>query len=344
MIDDIERLLARGLRDLWYGLIPASAVGSKPVALRRLGEDLVLWRDGGGTIHVQADRCPHRGARLSLGHVVENRLTCWYHGVQVDGEGKIADVPALPNCPLVGRHGVRTYPSQELAGVIFAYFGIDERKAPPPLVAPFEFDDPNWSHFVCSAIWRTNYRNAIENVADPMHGSYLHADSFTLAYGKKDDVMRIRETEHGFILERTEQRDVNFDWVEFFDTGAHWLRLDIPYPRRAGPGGPFRILGNVTPIDEHVSQIFFWRLRRVTGWQRDLWRFMYRDRLEQRHWDVLEQDRVITETLAEDARDHEMLYQHDLGITRLRKLLRARAKEQIEQMHRPASKRKKVAI
>ncbi|HXF34489.1 MAG TPA: aromatic ring-hydroxylating dioxygenase subunit alpha [Candidatus Acidoferrales bacterium] len=340
MKDDIEQLLDLGLRNLWYGLIPSSALGADPIALRRLGEDLVLWRDAGGIVHVQADRCPHRGARLSLGHVSGDRLTCWYHGVQVDGNGTIADVPALPGCPLVGRHGVRTFPSRELGGAIFAYFALDETEPPTHFGAPAEFEDPQWSHFLCSAIWKTNYRYAIENVVDPMHGSYLHSDSFTLAYGKKDDVLRIEETRDGFILERTEQRDVNFDWVEFFDSGAHWLRLDIPYPQSAGPGGPFRILGTVTPIDEHASQIFFWRLRKVTGWQRDLWRFMYRDRLEARHWAVLEQDRIMSETLPADARYHEMLYQHDLGITRFRKLLRARAKEQIEKTRRSSPKRK----
>jgi phenylpropionate dioxygenase-like ring-hydroxylating dioxygenase large terminal subunit len=327
--DAIERTLARGLLDTWYGLIPSAAVGTSPVALHRVGQDLVLWRDSTGTVHVQADRCPHRGARLSLGRVVGDRLTCWYHGVQVDGAGTIVDVPALPGCPLVGRHGVRTLPSREIAGVVFAYFALHEDEAPVPLEPPPEFIDPEWSYFVCSAIWKTNYRYAIENVVDPMHGSYLHDDSFTLAYGKKDDVLRIEDRKSGFLLERTGQRDVNFDWVEFWEAGAQWLRLDIPYPQSAGPGGPFRILGNVTPIDEHASQIFFWRLRKVGDWERDLWRFMYRDRLEERHWKVLEQDRTISETLPPDARFHEMLYQHDLGITRLRKIMRARAKEQV---------------
>jgi phenylpropionate dioxygenase-like ring-hydroxylating dioxygenase large terminal subunit len=340
--DEIERTLDCGLLDLWYGLIPSSAVGTAPVALKRLGQELVLWRDSAGTVHVQADRCPHRGARLSLGRVVGDDLSCWYHGVKVDGDGAIADVPALPGCPLVGRHGVRTYPSRELAGVIFAYFGLDEREAPIPFEAPAEFGDPRWSNFVCSAIWKTNYRYAVENVVDPMHGSYLHADSFTLAYGMKDDVLRIEERANGFHLARTKQKDVNFDWVEFFEAGAHWQRLDIPYPKSGGPGGPFRILGTITPIDEAASQIFFWRLRQVEGWERDLWRFLYRDRLEKRHWDVLEQDRIIAETTPADARYHEMLYQHDLGITRYRKLLRARAKAQLEKARGLATKSKRV--
>lgn len=330
--DDVETLLERGLYDLWYALLPARAVGLTPVTLRRLGADLVLWRDAHGEVHVQADRCPHRGARLSLGRVDGDRLTCSYHGVQIDGRGTIADVPALPGCPLVGRHGVRTYPARELAGVIFAYFAVDKDEPPVAFEPPPEFGDPQWSHFICTAEWKTNYRYAVENVVDPMHGSYLHASSFTLAYGQKDDVFRIEERPNGFLLERTKQRDVNFDRVEFFDNGVHWQRLDIPYPKSAGPGGPFRILGTVTPVDTNAAQVFFWRLRRVSGWERDLWRFLYRDRLEERHWNVLEQDRLIAETTPADARFHEMLYQHDVGITRYRKLLRAKARAQLKKM------------
>jgi hypothetical protein len=45
--------------------------------------------------------------------------------------------------------------------------------------------------------------------------------------------------------------------------------------------------------------VFFWRCRRVQGWQRNVWRFLYRNRLEARHWVVLEQDRVILESMAQ---------------------------------------------
>ena len=87
--------------------------------------------------------------------------------------------------------------------------------------------------------------------------------------------------------------------------------------------------------------VFFWRTRHVQGWQRDAWRFLYRNRLERLHWDVLEQDRVVLESLAPNARDHETLYQHDIGITRVRRLLRRRAEQEVAEqpiaMLQPAS-------
>ena len=324
-----ERIANEGFRGRWYVLTAARNVGAEPLALDRMGERIVLWRDATGTVHAQEDRCPHRGARLSQGRVHEDTIVCPYHGIGIDAGGRIASVSALPGCPIEGRLAVRTYAVHELAGAIFAYFPTPAGEAPIPLDPPAEFNDPAWSHFVCEATWKTNYRYAIENVIDPMHGPYLHGDSHTMFVGAKDDVMEISDTPTGFRVARKLQQDVAFDWTEYGETGALWMRLDIPYPVHNGPGGPFRILGFATPIDATSTQIFFWRLRKVDGWQRDLWRFLYRERLEARHWAVLEQDRVVLEGMADDAREHETLYQHDIGITRLRRRFKTLAREAI---------------
>jgi phenylpropionate dioxygenase-like ring-hydroxylating dioxygenase large terminal subunit len=325
-----EQIANEGFRGRWYALTAAANVGAEPVGITRLGERIVLWRDPAGAIHAQEDRCPHRGARLSQGRVIEATIACPYHGIRIDGDGRIAQVPALPGCPIEGRLAVRTYAVREVAGAIFAYFPTPAGEAPVQFAPPPELTDPAWSHFVCETTWQTNYRYAVENVIDPMHGPYLHGNSHTMQVGAKDDVMEIVETPDGFRIERKLQKDVAFDWTEFGDTGAFWMRLDIPYPRKDGPGGPFRVIGFITPIGRTESQIFFWRLRKVSGWERDLWRFLYRERLEARHYAVLEQDRLALEGMPDDARDREILYQHDIGITRLRRRFKALAREQID--------------
>lgn len=326
-----DRVANEGFRGRWYPLTATRNLsGTEPLALDRMGERIVLWRDTAGTVHAQEDRCPHRGARLSQGFVFEQKIVCPYHGIQIDGDGRIVSVPALPGCPIEGRLALRTYAVREVAGAIFAYFPTPAGEAPIPLGPPPEFADPAWSHFVCETTWQTNYRYAIENVLDPMHGPYLHGNSHSMSVGIKDDVMEILDTEYGFRVERKLQKDVAFDWTEYGETGGLWMKLDIPYPAKDGPGGPFRVIGFATPIDERTCRIFFWRLRKVDGWQRDLWRFLYRERLERRHYEVLEQDRVVLEGMADDARDREILYQHDIGITRLRRRWKAIAREQIE--------------
>jgi len=321
---ELKAVLAKGLPGQWYAMIASRWVADVPVGVTRLGRKLVIWRDGDGVAHVQADYCPHRGARLSQGHVIDGYVTCPYHGIQMNGEGVIVRVPAMPGCALEGMKGVRTYPTREIAGCIFAYIGETEEEAPVEFGVPTELGGGEWGTMLCTATWKGSYLLALDNLVDPMHGSFLHANSYTLAYGAKEDVMELNKTDKGFTIARVNQKGVNFDWTEYVNDGADFVRLDIPYPKSAGPGGVFRIIGFVTPIDEKSCQVFFWRCRKVEGWQRNLWRFMYRNRLEERHWNVLEQDRIVIEQMGEI--DSEMLYQHDIGLTHLRRLLQRRAK------------------
>ncbi len=212
---------------------------------------------------------------------------------------------------------------------IFAWFGDALHIEPEPFDMPEQFTSDQWGGVLCTAHWQCNYRYAVDNVMDPMHGTYLHAVSHSMSEGAKEARMHTRETDTGFIFEKTEQSGVNFDWVEFGDTGAQWLRLTLPYRKNAGPGGQFGILGFVTPIDTENCRVFFWRTRKVEGWERDVWKFMYRTRLEVLHWDVLEQDRVLLEGMPNDAREREFLYQHDTGMARVRRMLADEAEKQL---------------
>jgi phenylpropionate dioxygenase-like ring-hydroxylating dioxygenase large terminal subunit len=327
--DPVERLLALGLRNLWYPVAPSWMVGAAPAGMTRLGEPIVVWRDPAGAVHALEDRCPHRGARLSLGWNLGDRLACWYHGIEIAGDGTVVAVPAVEGCPLEGKRCVKSYPCLERHGAVWVWFGDALHEAPAPLELPDELTSPAYANFLCTAGWRCSYRYAIDNVMDPMHGAYLHATSHSMGRGDKRATMRVTKTAHGLMFEKVGQRGVNFDWTEWGDTGAHWMRLAIPYRPDAGPGGPFTIVGCVTPVDADNCRVFFWRIRKVEGWQRDLWRFLFRNRLEGLHWEVLEQDRVLLENLDADARDREFLYQHDTGLARVRRLLEDGAAQQV---------------
>jgi len=325
-----KEILNTGVRDLWYPVAPGWQIRNAPVGVTRLEERIVLWRDAGGAVHALEDRCPHRGARLSLGWNLGDRVACWYHGVEIEGSGTVRKVPASTHCPLEGRKCVKSYHVRESAGAVFLWFGVDPASEPATLQLPEELTSDQHAHFLCMSHWNTNYRYAIDNVMDPMHGSYLHAHSHSMAEGDKQAEMRIRKTPTGLVFEKVGQRDVNFDWVELGDTGCLWLRLAIPYQKRYGPGGSFGIVGLVTPVDETHCQAYFWRTRKVQGWERNVWRFMYRNRLEGLHWAVLEQDRYVLESLPDTARDHEFLYEHDVGLARVRRMLEKRASEQAQ--------------
>lgn len=331
---DVENLLELGLRNRWYPLLPSSMVADKPVAVRRFGQKLVVWRDAAGVVHVQADRCPHRGAALSIGDHLGNRLRCIYHGVEVGPEGHIVSVPGLPGCGLEGRQAVPTYASREARGAVFAWYGDALHAEAAAFKPPIELqDDGPYEAFLCHYEWKAPWRSVYDNNMDPMHGAFLHAVSYTMSEGSKAATFQTRDTQNGFVFEKVDQKNVNFDASEWCDTGMMFCRLDIPYPAMAGPGGNLVIIFMGTPIDRTTMAGFSWRCRHVDGWQRDLWRFMYRMRLNAPSCAVLEQDRIVLEATEPDARRYELLYQHDIGLVRIRRTMAEAARSQLRALH-----------
>ena len=328
----IEQRVNEGLRDRWYPVAKSVEIRpDRPYGAVALGHKLVLWRKADGSIACIDDFCPHRGAPLSYGEIHDGNVGCRYHGVIVDGTGTVQRVPAMPDCPMEGRKALRSYNVREAGDAVFVFMSTDEATEAPDLPLPQELSNPSWTGFLCTAVWDVNYRYALDNLADPMHGCYLHAESFTLAFGSKQDLLELDNREDGFKVSRVGQVGENFDWVAFdLGEGGMFCYLDIPYPPAAGPGGNMRILGYVTPMGPRQCKVFFWRMRQVEGFERESWRFLYRARLEERHWNVLEQDRVMLEGMPDDARQHEMLYQHDIGVAHLRRALARSAREQLE--------------
>ena len=58
-------------------------------------------------------------------------------------------------------------------------------------------------------------------------------------------------------------------------------------------------------------------------------RFSNSNRLEARHWVVLEQDRVMLESMEPEANQREHLYEHDVGVSRLRRHKQSLAQKQL---------------
>jgi len=334
------------LKNAWYVACLPHEISDKPLGRTICGERIVFYRGEGGRVVALEDFCPHRGAPLSLGQVLGDRLSCPYHGVEVRCDGVTTRVPGSPGCKLEGTRATAHFHVKEAAGAVFLYNSSGPVDEPPPLVLPEELtNDAEYGHFLCYTEWKGDYRYVLDNVMDPMHGAYLHAKSHSMAEGDKKAEMRLRKTDLGLMFEKVGQRDVNFDWTEWGETGAYWMRLAIPYQKKFGPGGQFFIAGFCTPVDADNCQVYFWRCRKVEGWARDTWKFMYRNRLEGLHWDVLEQDRIVLENMAPDARNQEFLYQHDVGLARIRRVIETKAKENLEALAKvkPADKQAQPA-
>ena len=324
---DIE--LRKGIRNFWYPVCQVGAVGKKPIGLTRLGTEIVLWREESGKLNAQDDTCLHRGARLSQGEVSGKVLSCSYHGWSYDGHGRCISIPAShdANRNLAPKLKLTTYACQEKAGLIWVYFPEKQEEQLPPLVLPEELASPEWGGFICEVAWDVNWILVLENLADPMHGPFLHGKSLTLRHGDLEDEMRTIREDDGFIVERVGQQGINFDRAEFFWSDTLWVRLDIPLPW--GPKGVLRIFGMVTPIDGESSLVYFLRYRKLSGLKKAYWRFMYRYVWERQHAWVIDQDRKILKSQrGTQSRQSENLANSDRGVNELRRFLQDRAAAQ----------------
>jgi 5,5'-dehydrodivanillate O-demethylase len=163
------------LRRYWMPIAPVAELDDSPTkAVRLLGEDLVLYKDRRGRYGLVDRRCPHRSADLSYGVVEECGLRCNYHGWLFNDEGRCLAQPfeecVNPSARFKDRIGIKAYPVQAHAGLLWAYLG----PPPVPLV-------PNWRNFhrkgfkhVCFAHLPCNWLQAMENSFDQVHNEWMH--------------------------------------------------------------------------------------------------------------------------------------------------------------------------
>jgi nitrite reductase/ring-hydroxylating ferredoxin subunit len=81
--------------NFWYCAATSNEIRGKPVKVRMLGQNFVLFRDSDGTAHCLHDVCIHRGASLAEGKLEDDCVECPYHGWRYDGSGACRHIPTL---------------------------------------------------------------------------------------------------------------------------------------------------------------------------------------------------------------------------------------------------------
>ncbi|MBK8047189.1 MAG: aromatic ring-hydroxylating dioxygenase subunit alpha [Anaerolineales bacterium] len=150
---------------MWYAVLDSNEVPKgKPVGFRRLGEDLVFWRDRAGKVAVMHDLCPHRHAKLSPGKIVDGNLQCHFHGFQYDRTGACQLIPANGrNGPKPKVFQCKPYVALEAHGFIWIWTG-EPRASYPPLPYFKGLDK-----LVCDTVhkqWNVHYTRSVEGVLD----------------------------------------------------------------------------------------------------------------------------------------------------------------------------------
>src|SRR5436190_7000513 len=165
------------LRNAWYVAAWSETVGDGGVlGLTILKQPVVLYRQSNGEVAALADRCAHRFAPLSMGHIVGgNRIQCPYHGLEYDKTGACVLNPH-GNKNIPSRARVNSYPVFEKHKAIWVWMG--DQPADPSKIPDFSVMDnaPELHTTKLDKIMvKANYELVIDNLLDLSHTSYLHA-------------------------------------------------------------------------------------------------------------------------------------------------------------------------
>lgn len=243
----------------WYPIARSEDVRDHPICASLLENDLVLYR-AGQQIVVAADRCPHRGMRLSLGQHREGTLTCPYHGLGFGLEGRCTHIPAHPHLTPSRQFQLSTYPSVERCGLVWTCLG----DSPPPFpeLSP-DWDDPAFRQVAPDPVpIAASAGRQVEGFIDVAHFAHVHTATFAdpanaavPAYSVQIEEGRLRfdyySTVSNYAVDSGMTAD-DFVWRRSFDVRLPYLaHLTVHFPN-----GRLNILNGASPVANDRTVLF----------------------------------------------------------------------------------------
>ncbi len=187
--DDRRSLVpALGLREYWYPAVPSKDVSSKkPVGLKLLGDDLVLFKDKNGEVQALWDYCPHRGVYLSFGDChFEGFISCAYHGATFDGDGECVEfITEGPDSKMVGRLKAKKFPTITKKGIVFVWMGEGEPVPPEEDIPPEFFEGKETQVWTTFRYWNCNWMIALENTSDAHNAFWVHRNALRVMFSSR---------------------------------------------------------------------------------------------------------------------------------------------------------------
>lgn len=175
--------MGRLMRQHWVPVCLSEEVADPdcaPVAVRVLGESLVVFRDSDGQVGVLDEACPHRGVSLVYGRNEEGGLRCLYHGWKMDVTGKVTEMVSEPaTSGFIDKVKHKAYPVKEWGGMVWAWMGAPESVP--------EFVPPRWAPTadarvsIAKAVLPANWAQVLEGAIDSAHSSSLHSSDMVPA-------------------------------------------------------------------------------------------------------------------------------------------------------------------
>lgn len=320
----------------WYVAMPSRQLRARPRAVELFGRNIAIWRSSDGRPVAMDPYCPHQGANLALGSVVAGALRCPFHSWRYDSSGRCISIPGVERIPPAAR--VRTYPTVDLYGLVWIWYGTSEPLYDVPDFPPLTSKKGRYIGFRYSDRTTGTVRHLLENAVDYYHFLTLHGLSMKdLRFQMLQDPceasdngaeLGMRDAWFGVRIEGTptKRNPLRHPWewlsstVSTFALGS---RFDLLVD--GWPGGQrftayvdghevYKVLMGITPVgDRQTTQVGWAGVIRTGRWWRTLFNLLlfYGQNRGGTMQDVPIYDTTVTD-------DHAMYVKYDNGVLRFR--------------------------
>lgn len=159
----------------WYAAAYDVEVGRTLMARTICNQKMVLFRRTDGIVAALEDACWHRLLPLSMGRLQGDEVTCGYHGLVYNAQGRCTHMPSQET--LNPAACVRSFPVVERHRFVWVWPG-DPAKADPALVPDMHWnDDPAWAGDGKRIRVKCDYRLVVDNLMDLTHETFVHGSS-----------------------------------------------------------------------------------------------------------------------------------------------------------------------
>lgn len=159
----------------WYPIISSKEIRKgRLYRLDRMGKQYAVWRKQSGEVCALLDSCPHRGAALSRGRLVQDHVECGYHGIQFSGDGVCQAIPLNGSktklCSVLKASAISL---RENHGLIWMWWGNTAPSAESPQTW-FDFSPEGKPYVELSQVSDCNFYRLMESNLDFGHFYFVH--------------------------------------------------------------------------------------------------------------------------------------------------------------------------
>ncbi len=165
------------IRDRWYPVLEARRLQRRPLQIERFGARWAIWRGRDGAPVMLPGYCPHRGAALADGRIVDGTLACPWHGFRFAEDGRCVMMPC-EGADAVPRHAFTLEPGvvREAHGLLWCWWGAKRDGYPP---VPWFDDVATESRRSWEGSYELpyHYTRMVETNLDIHHTPFVHRTS-----------------------------------------------------------------------------------------------------------------------------------------------------------------------